>query len=140
MLALPFAGALEGQEQDDLFQQRPELPAAGVLVPHERELVLDQRVMDDFQRRIGLLSPSALIVLLRGGVRALRRGVAPARQTLPATLFGGENEIRSEPTDWLTRSGEVVGAVWTEIDRDERVWAIAARRKKAMREHRVPLC
>ena len=38
-----------------------------------------------------------------------------------------------------TRSGEVRGAVWTEIDRDEGVWTILARRTKGNREHRVPL-
>ena len=38
------------------------------------------------------------------------------------------------------RSGEVRGAVWTEIDRDEGVWTIPATRMKAKREHRVPLC
>ena len=37
-------------------------------------------------------------------------------------------------------SGEVRGAVWTEIDRDEGVWTIPATRMKAKREHRVPLC
>ena len=38
-----------------------------------------------------------------------------------------------------TRSGEVRGTVWTEIDRDRGVWTIPAPRTKAMREHRVPL-
>ena len=38
-----------------------------------------------------------------------------------------------------TRSGEVRGAVWTEIDRDEGVWTIPAERTKGSREHRVPL-
>ena len=38
------------------------------------------------------------------------------------------------------RSGEVRGAVWTEIDRDEGVWTIPATRMKAKREQRVPLC
>ena len=38
------------------------------------------------------------------------------------------------------RSGEVRGAVWSEIDRDERVWTIPGIRMKAKREHRVPLC
>ncbi len=38
------------------------------------------------------------------------------------------------------RSGEVRGAVWTEIDGDEGVWTIPATRMKAKREHRVPLC
>ena len=39
-----------------------------------------------------------------------------------------------------TRSGEVRGALWTEIDRGEGAWIIPARRTKAAREHRVPLC
>ena len=38
------------------------------------------------------------------------------------------------------RSGEVSGAVWTEMDRDEGVWSIPAPRTKGNREHRVPLC
>ena len=38
-----------------------------------------------------------------------------------------------------TRSGEVRGAAWTEIDREEGVWTIAAPRTKGNREHRVPL-
>ena len=38
------------------------------------------------------------------------------------------------------RSGEVRGAVWSEIDQTDRVWTIPATRMKAKREHRVPLC
>ena len=38
------------------------------------------------------------------------------------------------------RWGEVRWAEWTEIDRDEGVWTVPARRMKANREHRVPLC
>ena len=38
-----------------------------------------------------------------------------------------------------TRSREVYGAVWTEIDRGEAVWAIPVPRTKGNREHRVPL-
>ena len=38
------------------------------------------------------------------------------------------------------RSGEVRGAVWTEIDLTAGVWTIPATRMKAKREHRVPLC
>jgi integrase len=37
------------------------------------------------------------------------------------------------------RPGEVVGAVWDEIDLEEAVWTIPAERMKARREHRVPL-
>ncbi len=38
-----------------------------------------------------------------------------------------------------TRTGEVLGARWEEIDIDAKVWTIPAERTKAAREHRVPL-
>ncbi|WP_420463114.1 tyrosine-type recombinase/integrase [Candidatus Palauibacter sp.] len=38
-----------------------------------------------------------------------------------------------------TRSREVYGAVWTEIDRGEAVWILPAPRTKGNREHRIPL-
>jgi integrase len=38
-----------------------------------------------------------------------------------------------------TRSGEVYGARWSEIDMAAKVWTVPAPRMKAAREHRVPL-
>ena len=38
-----------------------------------------------------------------------------------------------------TRSGEVLGARWSEIDLEARVWTVPAGRMKAAREHRIPL-
>lgn len=38
-----------------------------------------------------------------------------------------------------TRSGEVMGATWDEVDVDAKVWTIPAERTKARKEHRVPL-
>jgi integrase len=38
-----------------------------------------------------------------------------------------------------SRSGEVLGAQWGEIDLDESLWTIPAARMKAGKEHRVPL-
>ncbi|CAJ0890796.1 hypothetical protein AMST5_04080 [freshwater sediment metagenome] len=38
------------------------------------------------------------------------------------------------------RKTEVLGATFSEIDRDSRVWIVPARRMKSGREHRVPLC
>ena len=38
-----------------------------------------------------------------------------------------------------TRSGEVRGLRWSEIDLGAKVWTIPATRMKAKREHRVPL-
>lgn len=37
------------------------------------------------------------------------------------------------------RSGEVLGARWNEIDLEAKVWTVPAARKKAGRDHRVPL-
>ncbi|MEJ7807079.1 MAG: integrase arm-type DNA-binding domain-containing protein [Telluria sp.] len=37
------------------------------------------------------------------------------------------------------RSGEVRGAVWSEVDLDNKLWTIPAERMKAGKEHRVPL-
>jgi integrase len=37
------------------------------------------------------------------------------------------------------RTDEVVGAVWTEIDLDKKLWVIPAERMKGGREHKVPL-
>jgi integrase len=38
-----------------------------------------------------------------------------------------------------TRSGEVYGARWSEIDMAAKVWTVPAARMKAAREHRIPL-
>lgn len=38
-----------------------------------------------------------------------------------------------------TRSGEVRGARWSEIDTEAAVWTIPAERMKMKREHRIPL-
>jgi integrase len=37
------------------------------------------------------------------------------------------------------RTGEVIGARWSELDLAEQVWTVPAERMKARREHRVPL-
>lgn len=38
-----------------------------------------------------------------------------------------------------SRSGEVIGAKWDEVDLDKAIWTIPAVRMKAAKEHRVPL-
>jgi len=38
-----------------------------------------------------------------------------------------------------TRSGEVLGARWSEVDFEPKVWTVPAERTKGHREHRVPL-
>lgn len=37
------------------------------------------------------------------------------------------------------RTGEIIGAEWSEVDLDEAVWIVPADRMKAKKEHRVPL-
>ena len=37
------------------------------------------------------------------------------------------------------RTGEIIGATWSEVDLDEAVWTVPAGRMKARKEHRVPL-
>ena len=39
----------------------------------------------------------------------------------------------------VARTGEVIGAGWSEIDLERRLWVIPAERMKAEKEHRVPL-
>ena len=74
-------------------------------------------------------------------MRALPHGeVAAAVQTVRAS---NARPVVKLALEFLvltaTRSGEVRGAVWKEMDRDEGVWTIPARRTKGNREHRVPL-
>jgi integrase len=38
-----------------------------------------------------------------------------------------------------SRSGEVRGATWSEIDLEAGIWVIPANRMKAAKEHRIPL-
>ncbi|MES2119741.1 MAG: integrase arm-type DNA-binding domain-containing protein [Pseudomonadota bacterium] len=38
-----------------------------------------------------------------------------------------------------SRSGEVIGAKWSEVDLDKALWTVPAERMKAGKEHRVPL-
>jgi len=53
------------------------------------------------------------------------------------------NSISAKALEFLAltacRSGEVRGAVWSEIDLDQKLWVIPKGRTKLSREHRVPL-
>ncbi len=56
---------------------------------------------------------------------------------------GGTNEATKLAFELLVltalRTSEVLGATWSEIDLEQKVWCIPATRMKAKREHRVPL-
>ena len=47
--------------------------------------------------------------------------------------------LSSSPVLTASRTGEVIGAKWDEIDLAAKVWTVPAGRMKAGREHRVPL-
>jgi integrase len=61
-------------------------------------------------------------------VAALRQQTGVAARALEFTILTA------------TRTSEVLGAVWSEINPNDRVWTIPAVRMKAGVEHRVPLC
>jgi integrase len=53
------------------------------------------------------------------------------------------NSVSALALEWCiltaARTGEVIGALWPEIDRQARIWIVPATRMKGGREHRVPL-
>lgn len=64
---------------------------------------------------------------MAGFMVALRKQPGTAARALEFTILTA------------ARTGEVVGARWSEIDLAERVWVVPASRMKAGKEHRVPL-
>lgn len=60
-------------------------------------------------------------------VRALHKREAVAALALEFTILTA------------ARTGEVIGANWTEVDLDKAIWTIPANRMKVPKEHRVPL-
>jgi len=95
-------------------------------------------------------NPAAWSVLKHLLAKAPRNGEAPHHEALPyAEVAGFLERLRQEPTvaaralEFLiltaTRTAEVRGATWDEVDLKERTWTIPARRMKARTEHRVPL-
>ena len=78
-------------------------------------------------------------------VQTIQHHQAVPYQQVPALLA----ELRSRPSTsaqaltfailTAARTGEVIGATWSEIDLDTAVWTVPAERMKARRAHRVPL-
>jgi integrase len=87
----------------------------------------------------------AHILPARAKVRAVEHHAALAFDDLPEFLA----ELRSRPgmaaraLEFViltaARTGEALGATWSEIDPAAKVWTIPASRMKGAREHRVPL-
>ena len=105
----------------------------------EWAIALDMRSDNPCDRVLPVLGPQNDIVTHRQALH--HRDVAAAIETVqagcaqPAVKLAFEFLVLT-----ATRSGEVRGAQWAEIDTTDHVWTLSAQRMKAKREHRVPLC
>jgi len=81
----------------------------------------------------------------RSRVRAVKDHVALDYAELNAfwRSLGGKEGVSVEALRFAiltaARTGEVIGATWSEVDLNAKVWTIPAARMKAGKEHRVPL-
>ena len=105
----------------------------------EWAIALDMRSDNPCDRVLPVLGPQNDIVTHRQALP--HKDVAAAIETVragsarPAVKLAFEFLVLT-----ASRSGEVRGAQWAEIDTAGRVWTLSALRMKAKREHRVPLC
>ena len=105
----------------------------------EWAITLDMRNDNPCDRVLPVLGPQNDIVTHRQALP--HKDVATAIETVragsaqPAVKLAFEFLVLT-----ATRSGEVRGAQWAEIDTTDHVWTLSAQRMKAKREHRVPLC
>jgi integrase len=81
----------------------------------------------------------------RGKVRRVKHHAALSYAEIPAFVadLRGRDAVAARALEFAiltaARTGEVLGATWSEIDLDARIWTIPPNRMKAGREHRVPL-
>jgi integrase len=79
-------------------------------------------------------------------VRAVRHHPAMAYADVPAfmerlrTLEGISPRALEFTILTVARTGETIGALWSEINFTDKIWTVPANRMKAGAEHRVPLC
>lgn len=99
-------------------------------------------------RANGLISANPLddiSAILASDKRIVAHQPAMPWQMVPAFIKGHLAELSGAKAALLfciltaARSGEVRGAIWDEIDFDNRLWIVPAERMKAGVEHRVPL-
>jgi integrase len=81
----------------------------------------------------------------RGKVRRVKHHAALPYPDIPAfvTELRGRDAVAARALEFAiltaARTSEVLGATWSEIDLEGRVWTIAANRMKSGQEHRIPL-
>ena len=87
-----------------------------------------------------------LETLLGGTQKANGHHAAMSFTEVPTFMaeLRGRRSVSATALEFLiltaARTGEVIGARWTEVDLKQKTWTIPAVRMKAKTEHRVPLC
>jgi integrase len=87
----------------------------------------------------------AHILPARANVRKVAQDTALPFDYMPAFLAAlrGRNGMAARALEFValtaTRTGEVLGALWGEIDLAAKIWTVPATKMKGGREHRVPL-
>ncbi len=105
----------------------------------EWAVAMNHRYDNPADRVLAALGPQNEVVRHRQALP--HREVASAIATVRASKAGLAVKLAFEfLVLTAARSGEVRGAVWTEMDTEARVWTIPAERMKMKRGHRVPLC
>jgi len=81
----------------------------------------------------------------RGKMRRVKHHAALPYAEIPAFVAAltGREAVAARALEFAiltaARTSEVLGAAWSEVDFDARIWTVPAERMKAGREHRVPL-
>jgi integrase len=81
----------------------------------------------------------------RAKVQRVKHHAALPYAELPDFMdeLGQQNGLAARALEFAiltaARTGEIIGATWSEIDFEARLWTVPAERMKANREHRVPL-
>ena len=105
----------------------------------EWAIAMDWRTDNPCDRLLPVLGSQQHVVRHRKALP--HREVGAAIEKVRAAKAGKVDALAFEFMVLTAARGiEVRGAVWSEIDREERVWTVPASRMKSLRAHRVPLC
>jgi len=133
------------QVLDPIWTEKPETAGR---VRGRIEAVLDAATVRGFRRgpnpaqwkgNLAHILPARARVRKAAHHAALRFDEMPAFLTNLQARSGMAARALEFAIYTAARTGEVLGATWSEVDLDAKVWTIPAERMKAGREHRVPL-
>ena len=122
-------------------------PETASRVRQRVESVMDLAVLSGWRPQMDNPASRALLRVLPAAKRAKEHHTALPYQAVPSALHKVGLSTCYPLTKLAfrllvltaTRSGEVRGADWSEIDLETRTWVIPSHRMKAGREHRIPL-